>query len=145
MSYLFLHFFVILDILSNSRTQGESWRFHKIDIWIYFKFEIRINLILLFFSPIISNIKNKWEKIIWFLQIKRNIGERILKSNFICYFIQFRKKTCIFENCILVQKNVHLVLNIRFGRWKLKEICPRGNNKVIIYFLILMINVYYSC
>ena len=27
----------------------------------------------------------------------------------------------------------------------LKEICPRGNNKVIIYFLIIMINVYYSC
>ena len=28
---------------------------------------------------------------------------------------------------------------------KVKEICPRGNNKVIIYFLIIMINVYYSC
>ena len=27
----------------------------------------------------------------------------------------------------------------------MKEICPRGNNKVIIYFLIIMINVYYSC
>ena len=26
-----------------------------------------------------------------------------------------------------------------------KEICPRGNNKVIIYFLNIMINVYYSC
>ena len=25
------------------------------------------------------------------------------------------EKACIFENCILVQKNVHLVLNIRFG------------------------------
>ena len=34
------------------------------------------------FSPIISNIKNKWEKIIWLLQIKRNIGERNLKSNY---------------------------------------------------------------
>ena len=115
---------MILEILSNSRTQGESWRFHKIHIWIYFKFEERINLILLFFSPIISNIKNIWEKIIWLLQPKRNIGERILKSNYdfigILFAILFElEKYCIFENCILVQKNVHLVLNIRFGRWKL--------------------------
>ena len=55
---------------------------------------------------------------------ERNIGEEILKSNyyFICilFAILFElEKTCIFENCILVQKNVHLVLNIRFGRWKL--------------------------
>ena len=98
-----------------------SQNFH---IWIYFKFEKRINLILIFFSPIISNNKNKWEKIIWLLQPKRNIGERILKSNYdfigILFAILFElEKYCIFENCILVQKNVHLVLNIRFGRWKL--------------------------
>ena len=37
---------------------------------------------LIFFSPIIFNNKNKWEKIIWLLQIKRNIGERVLKSNY---------------------------------------------------------------
>ena len=28
---------------------------------------------------------------------------------------------------------------------RLKEICPRGNNKVIILFAYIMINVYYSC
>ena len=27
----------------------------------------------------------------------------------------------------------------------LKEICPRGNNKVVIYISYIMINVYYSC
>ena len=27
----------------------------------------------------------------------------------------------------------------------LKEICPRGNNNVIILFPYIMINVYYSC
>ena len=69
------------------------------------------------FSPIISNIKNKWEKIIWLLQIERNIGERILKSNYdfigILFAILFElEKYCIFENCILVQKNVHLVLKL---------------------------------
>ena len=67
-----------------------------------------------------SSIKNKWEKIIWLLQTKRNIGERILKSNH--YFIGMLfelEKYCILEKCILVQNNVHLVLNIRFGRWKL--------------------------
>ena len=77
----FLHF-VILEILSNSRTQGESWRFHKFSylnfsqIWKEDQFNFNI------FSPIISNNKNKWEKIIWLLQQKRNIGERILKSNY---------------------------------------------------------------
>ena len=28
---------------------------------------------------------------------------------------------------------------------RLKEICPRGNNKVIILFPYIMINFYYSC
>ena len=31
-----------------------------------------------------------------------------------------------------------------FGAF-LKEICPRGNNNVIILFPYIMINVYYSC
>ena len=66
--------------------------------------------------------KNKWEKIIWLLQIKRNIGERILKSNYdfsgTLFAILFElEKICIFENCILGQKNVHLVQNIPF-RWR---------------------------
>ena len=41
-------------------------------------------------------------------------------------------------------KSLHTPLPWRLGL-ELKEICPRGNNKVIIYFLIIMINVYYSC
>ena len=28
---------------------------------------------------------------------------------------------------------------------EVKEICPRGNNKVIIYIPYIMLNVYYSC
>ena len=48
---------VILEILSNSRTQGESWRFHKIHIWIYFKLEKRINLISIFSLQLFPIIK----------------------------------------------------------------------------------------
>ena len=70
-----LHFVVILEILSNSRTQGESWRFHKfsylnlIQIWKEDQFDFY------FFSTISSNNKNKWEKIIWVLQ-QREILEK---------------------------------------------------------------------
>ena len=63
-SYFVCILVVILEILSNSRTQGESWRFHKFSYLNFFKFEKRINLVIIFFSPIISNIKNKREKII---------------------------------------------------------------------------------
>ena len=42
-------------------------------------------------------------------------------------------------------KNEMLVIFNQYHLNKMKEICPRGNNKVIIYFLIIMINVYYSC
>ena len=39
----------------------------------------------------------------------------ILKSNNYFSYILFElEKICIFENCILGQKDVHLVLNIRF-------------------------------
>ena len=48
------------------------------------------------FSPVISNIKNKWEKIIWLLQPKRNIGERILKSNYLFIGILFELENIAF-------------------------------------------------
>ena len=69
------------------------------------------------FSPIISNIKNKWEKIIWLLQIKRNIGERNLKSNYnfsaILFAILFElEKYAFLKIAFLGQKNAHFVLNI---------------------------------
>ena len=42
--------------------------------------------------------------------------------------------------------SIQPISSIRSSKRKVvKEICPRGNNKVIIYFLIIMINVYYSC
>ena len=47
------------------------------------------------FSPNFSN--NKWEKIIWLLQQRRNIGEEnfeiklLFYLNFICYFIRIRE------------------------------------------------------
>ena len=90
----------------------------------FLKFEKRINLILIFFSPIISNNKNKWEKIIWLLKIKRNVGERILKSNYDFIGILFAillevEKYAFLKIAFLGQKNVHFVLNIRFRRWKL--------------------------
>ena len=52
-------FVVILEILRNSRTQGESWRFHKIFIFEFFKFERRINLILIFSLQLFPTIKNE--------------------------------------------------------------------------------------
>ena len=68
----------------------------------------------------ISNIKNKWEKIIWLLQIKRNIGVRNLKSNYDFSDILFElEKYAFFENYIFRPENVHFVLNILFRRRKL--------------------------
>ena len=49
---------------------------------------------------------------------------------------------------LLSSRLIHIPLTMRLCNSRIlevKEICPRGNNKVIIYFLIIMINVYYSC
>jgi hypothetical protein len=35
----------------------------------------------------------------------------------------------------------HLVYSTKY---KLKEICPRGNNKVVIYYSVFIIDVYFS-
>ena len=87
-------------------------------IWRKDQFDFNI------FYPIISNIKNKWEKIIWLLKIKRNIGERILKSKYdfigILVAILLELENIAFLKIVFLgQKNVHFVLNILFRRWKL--------------------------
>ena len=106
---------MILEILSNSRTQGESWIFHKFlylnfsQIWKEDQFDFNI------FPPIIFNKKNREDNMT--SSKERNIGEQNLKSNyyFICILFELEKYAFL-KIAFLGQKNVHLVLNIRFGR-----------------------------
>ena len=121
----YLHLVVILEILSNSRTQGESWRFHIFFIFEFFSnIEKMIILVLIIFLSKYFKYQNIWEEIKWLLQTKRNTGGKILKSNnyfiWILFEILFELENMhFFKIALLGQKNVHFILNILFRRWKL--------------------------
>ena len=116
---------LIQEILSNSRTHGESWGFCLFSYLNFSQIWKEDHFGFNYFSlQNISNIKNKREEIKWLLQNKRNIVGKMLKSNknfiSILFAILFElEKYAFFRIAFLGQKNVHSVLNISFRWWKL--------------------------
>ena len=105
-SYFIAFSFAILEILSNSRTLGESWGLHCFHIWILSNIETRITLALIIFLFENISYQNIWEEIIWLLQNKWNIRGNFLKSNKLFYLgfiaILFELgKIRVSQNCIL--------------------------------------------
>ena len=97
-------FWLILEILSNSRTHGESWGFRYFHIWVFSNFENRIIWFYLFYHQLFILQKYERENKMTFPKW-RNIEDQIIKSNkilirsFSVFYLNLGKM-CVFKNCI---------------------------------------------
>ena len=75
-SYFIAFSFAILEVLSNSRTRGESWEFRYFHIWVFLKFWKEDHLVLIIFLSEYFQHENKREGIKWLLQNKEILEEK---------------------------------------------------------------------
>ena len=95
---------LILEILRNSRTHGESWGFRYFHIWVFSNFENRIIWFYLFYLQLFILYKYERGNKMTFPKY-RNIEDLIIKSNKILFrsfsvFYLNLGKLCVFQNCI---------------------------------------------
>ena len=108
-SYLFAAFrFAILEILSNSRTLGESCGFPCFHIWILSNIETRILVLIILLSENISLNKINERRKYDFSKTIEILEEKMLKS-FIGIYLDFICNFCCIKNIACFQ-NIYFVL-----------------------------------
>ena len=104
-TYFIAFCFAILEILSNSRTHGESWGFHDFHIWVFSNFENRIicfnyfSLRKYFISKYMRGDKMTSPQVMKYW--RKNIKNKYLILFGFYLFLFELGKIRVFQNCIL--------------------------------------------
>ena len=119
---IFYCIWLILEILRNSRTLGESWEFRYFHISVFSNFENRIIWFYLFYLQLFLLSKYERGNKMTFPKIKKYWGfnkksNKVLFWFYLLFYLNLGKITR-FQKLHLEPKNVHPVLNILFRRRK---------------------------